>query len=92
MRIALGEAFQRDVTGLREDLRPAVFEAILALPEALGAPHRHAGLGVRKLHSSGIWEARVGLGLRIVFALEPGTLTLVRVGRHDEVKRFLRQL
>ena len=92
MKIALGEAFQRDVAGLAEDQRSAVFEAMLALPRVLGDPHAHAGLGVRKLHASGIWEARVGLGLRIVFALEPGTLTLVRAGRHEEVKRFLRQL
>jgi mRNA-degrading endonuclease YafQ of YafQ-DinJ toxin-antitoxin module len=65
---------------------------MLALPRALGGPHAHAGLGIRKLHASGIWEARVGLGLRLVFGLDPDRLTLVRVGRHDEIRRFLRQI
>ena len=92
MKVALGEGFQRDVRGLSESQRPAVFEAILALPRALGDPHLHAGLGMRKLHSSGVWEARVGLGLRVVFALETNLLTLVRVGSHDEIRRYLRQL
>lgn len=92
MKITLAEAFQRDVRALAGDQRLAVFESILGLPRAMGDVHVHSGLGLRKLHSSGIWEARVGLGLRMVFAQEPDRLTLVRVGTHDEVRRFLRRL
>jgi len=92
MRIALSERFQRDVRDLDPQERAAVFEALLALPGALGDPHTHAGLGIRKLHRSGIWEARVGLGLRFVFGLEPNLLSLVRVGSHDEIRRFLKAL
>ena len=92
MKLALRERFQLDLRALREEQRALVFETILALPGALGNPHRHAGLGIRKLHASGIWEARVGLGLRVMFSLEPGFLTLVRAGSHDEIRRFLREL
>jgi len=92
MRLALTESFQRDVGALAADQRAAVFEVILALPAALGEPHAHAGLGLRKLHASGIFEARVGLGLRLVFTFAAGTLTLVRVGRHDDIRRYLRSL
>ncbi len=92
MRIALSEGFQRDARRLDGPHRTAVFETILALPRGVGEPHLHAGLGMRKLHASGIWEARVGLGLRIVFTLETDLLTLVRVGSHDEIRRWLRQL
>lgn len=92
MRVALAEAFQRDVRALTEAQRLAVLEAMLSLPRGVGDPHLHAGLGIRKLHASGIWEARVGLGLRVVFGLETDLLTLVRVGTHDEIRRFLRQL
>ena len=92
MRVALAEGFQRDVRKLSEPQRLAVFDALLALPRALGDPHVHAGLGIRTLHASGIWEARAGLGLRIVFAVEPGLLTVVRVGSHDDIRRFLREL
>lgn len=92
MRVVLAEAFQKDVRGLSETHRSAVFDAMLSLPRALADPHSHAGLGVRKLHSSGIWEARVGLGLRVVFAVEKERVTFVRAGSHDDVRRFLRQL
>ena len=92
MRIALSERFPRDVRDLDPRERSAVFVALLALPAALGDPPTHAGLGIRKLHRSGIWEARVGLGLRLVFGLEPSVLTLVRVGSHEDVRRFLREL
>ncbi len=92
MRLALAEAFQRDVRALSEAHRLAVSDAMLALPRAVGDPHVHAGLGIRKLHASGIWEARVGLGLRLVFGLEADLITLVRVGSHEEIRRFLRQL
>lgn len=92
MRIAPGERFIRDVRKLRADERAAVFEVMLSLPAAFQAPHQHSGLGLRKLHESGIWEARLGLGLRMVFALAGGVATLDRLGTHDEVRRYLRSL
>ena len=92
MKVALTERFQRAVRGLDDRERAAVFEAMLALPRVVGDPHTHLGLGVRKLHTSGIWETRIGLGLRVVFALQPDLLTLVLVGSHEEVRRFLREL
>ena len=92
MRIALAERFQRDVRALTTTQRGAVFEVLLSLPRAIGDPHLHAGIGIRKLHQSGIWEARLGLGLRLVFVLEPDLLTLVRVGSHDEIRRYLKSL
>jgi len=52
----------------------------------------HSGLGIRKLHRSGIWEARLGLGLRLVFAVQKEVLTLVRVGTHQDIQRYLRTL
>ncbi len=92
MRVALTARFERDVTALSDQRRAALFDAVRALSTAVGAPHIHAGLGIRKIHRSGIWEARVGLGLRLVFTVEADTATLVRVGGHDEVRRYLRSL
>jgi hypothetical protein len=92
MRIVLTERFQRDPAALLDDQRTALFEAMLALPRAIGSFHLHQGLGIRKLHASGIGEARVGLGLRLLFALESDRLTLVRIVTHDDVRRFLREL
>jgi len=92
MNIALTERFQRDVRDLEEEQRAAVFEAILSLPRAIGESHLHSGLGIRKLHRSGIWEARLGLGLRLVFAIQKEVLTLVRVGTHQDIQQYLRSL
>ena len=92
MKVLLSARFQHDVRDLDPEQRLALFDVILSLPRAMGEPHRHAGLGIRKLHRSGIFEARVGLGLRLVFALQPELLALARVGSHEEVRRFLREL
>ena len=90
MRIELTERFQQDVEALGELERSAVFDAMLGLPKALGRPHLHSGLGLRKVHASGIWEVRVGLGLRLVIAIASRTATFVRAGTHDDVRRYLR--
>lgn len=92
MKLGLTERFQLDLKALDTTRRAAVLEALLALPRALGESHRHGGLGLRTLHRSGIWEARVGLGLRLVFTLGADLLTLVRVGTHPDVQRYLREL
>lgn len=92
MLVALTEGFQRDVLRLTTEQRGAVFETILILPRALGAAHTHSGLGLRKIHATGIFEVRIGLGLRLVFDLQRDTARLIRVGTHDEVRRFLRSL
>jgi mRNA-degrading endonuclease YafQ of YafQ-DinJ toxin-antitoxin module len=92
MRIALTERFQHDVRDLPQAQRAALFDVILALPRAVGEPHLHAGTGLRKIHASGVWEARVGLGLRLVFTFAGEMATLVRVGDHDEIRRYLRSL
>ena len=92
MRIALTERFQSDIRGLTDLERAAAFDVLIALPKAMGQPHLHAGVGVRKLHPSGIWEARCGLGLRLVFTLAKDLATFVRIGSHDEVKRYLKSL
>lgn len=92
MILELSEQFQEDLASLRAEDRSSLFEAILALPVAFRSPHRHSGLGLRKLHPTGIWEARVGLKLRLVFQLERNTAVLLRVGKHDKIARYLRRL
>lgn len=92
MRITLSERFQNDVHRLTDAAREQVFCVLLAIPEAFRDPARHTGLGLRKIHPSGIWEARIGLGLRLILALDRNEAILLRVADHDEVRRFLRSL
>lgn len=92
MHISLTDRFQREVRDLGPVERAALFEVILSLSAALGEVHRHAGLGLRKIHRSGVWEARVGLRTRLVFAVDEAGITLSTVGDHDDVRRWLRNL
>ena len=92
MRITLTERFQKDIPALPESSKAQVFSTILKIPVAVKDIHRHSGIGIRKIHPSGIFEARVGLGLRIVFGYDEDVLVLHRVGSHDDIQRYLRGL
>lgn len=92
MRLLLQETLLRDVRASDGESRAALFEVLLRLPQVLGDPHAHGGIGIRKVHPRGIWEARLGLGLRLVFGVEEDLLVVSRVGNHDEIRRYLRSL
>jgi mRNA-degrading endonuclease RelE of RelBE toxin-antitoxin system len=51
-------------------------------------PHQHSGTGLRRL-SNGFHEARLGLGMRIVFFMEPDAATIYLIGSHDDVSDFV---
>ena len=92
MHIILTDRFQRDLKSIPTDTLGTVLEMLLRLPSALIDLHRHAGLGVRKIHQSGIFEARVGLKLRIIIGVREGSMSIERLGTHDEVQRYLKSL
>ena len=63
---------------------------IRLLPQAMGKPHIHSGLSIRKL-SRVTFELRVGLRIRVLFARESGDLVLVFAGDHNEVRAWLKE-
>ncbi len=92
MKIFLTERFQKEIRALEKKDRSTCFELILKLPKFVGNAHQHSGAALRKIHSSGIWEARIGLSLRLVFTLKPDEVVFISVGSHDHVKKFLSSL
>ncbi len=92
MQITLTERFQKDVNSLSTEEKNQLFSILLKLPAAIKNIHLHQGIGLRKIHSSGIYEARIGLNLRIIFGLDKNTAILHRAGNHDEIKRYLKNL
>lgn len=92
MKITLTERFQKDVADLNDLAKSQVFSILLKLTGAVRDVHRHSGIGLRKIHASEIFEARIGLGLRIVFGYDKETLVLHRIGNHDEIQRYLKNL
>jgi hypothetical protein len=89
--IFLSERFRTIVREYPKPVRSEIGQAINRLHAALGQPHQHAGLGIRKLVKN-YFEMRIGLELRLVFRIEPATVTFTFAGTHDEVRRFLKGL
>jgi hypothetical protein len=92
MTISLHKHFVTQVQARPAEVRAEIFDAILELPDAFRNPGKHTGLGLRKLHRSGIWEIRVGLELRALLQLASDTVILRFLGTHDQVRHYLRNL
>lgn len=69
--------------------REAVFTAMMAAAEAWGQPHRHSGVGIRRLRR-GVFECRCGRDLRLIFLPAPQALVFDFAGNHDEVRAYLK--
>lgn len=63
--------------------------ALVELTEAFGQPHRHSGMGIRKLGDR-LFECRGNLALRFLFENRPEDLFVFFLGSHAEVQKLLR--
>jgi len=81
-------AFERRIKDLSDEHHGELVEIIKRVAECYGHPHKHLGLGIRKL--PGYLECRDSLDNRLVFEEEGDALVFVYYGTHDEVKRMLR--
>lgn len=92
MTISLDERFRRACLAADPADHAAIFAVLLTLEQALRDPHKHRGLGLRKVHPAGVWEVRIGLSRRALFVLRANEAVFLVLGTHEEVKRFLRGL
>jgi len=92
LKLSFANRFRRQCKAASSQDRAAVLKLILDLEIALSNPQEHTGLGLRKLHPAGFWEARAGLSLRAIFRLDKDEAIFVFFGNHDDVKRFLSSL
>ena len=88
MKTATLPAFRRCLRGLPDDRLLAVLEAIRAAEAAYGNPHRHAGIGLRRIGD--FLECRDALNRRLIFQRRGEVLEFHFYGTHDQVKAFLR--
>jgi hypothetical protein len=90
-RIELDPDLLAQLRDLSREERRVIGEAITEISCAMGRPHRHAGIGLRKLRGA-FSEGRAGLKLRLVFEiLNDGMLYFHLLGDHDEVRNFLKR-
>lgn len=74
--------FQSEARSLSRDQCAQLEEVLDRLAAAFGQPHRHTGLGIRRLQGN-YFEVRIGRDLRVVFTLEGRTAILRTIGNHD---------
>ena len=89
MKLTLKERFLRSCEGLSLEELGKLLRTLVDLRAAISDIHRHSGLLLRKL-SPRLWELRLGISRRAVFALEKDEALFLFLGTHDEVRRFLR--
>lgn len=89
IRVLLSERIQKTAGRLPADVREKASQAIAEVGRAFGDPHRHRGLGLRKLARRS-YEIRVHLQWRVVFIHDGKSLIAYDVMNHDEVSQWLK--
>ena len=87
----LSGSFLARVRAYPKETRGKIGLALQHLERDFGHPHRHQGLGIRKL-TGNLFEIRVGLDIRLVFQNRADCLLFVMAGNHAEVQKSLRGL
>ena len=90
LRIVADKSIRAALAKLAPEHQTRVLAALRQLPAAFGRPHAHAGLGVRQLRR-GMFEARVGLQIRVLFERDGDLLVVKALGTHDDIRRYLRE-
>jgi mRNA-degrading endonuclease YafQ of YafQ-DinJ toxin-antitoxin module len=83
--------FGADVRALPNDERREIEDILLRLAKTFGQPHLHGGLGIRRLKRD-YFECRVGRDLRVMFKLAGNVLIMTRLGNHEEVRNFIKNV
>ena len=89
IRILLSERIKKTAAKLPPEVREKASKVIADVAAAFGDPHRHRGLGLRKLARRS-YEIRVHLQWRVVFVHDGKVLVAYDVMNHDDVSLWLR--
>jgi mRNA-degrading endonuclease RelE of RelBE toxin-antitoxin system len=89
--IELDDDFRLKVKALSKEDRSIIGSTISDIQEAFGNPHVHSGIGVRKLRPR-LYEARTDLGQRLLFEDREECLFFFKLGNHDEIRKYLKNL
>ena len=89
IRVDVGPCLSRSARKLGDQIIAEVEDKLTRVSRHFGEPHRHSGLGLRKLGRRS-YEARVSRGLRIVLLREPDRLTAYDLMDHRQVTLWLK--
>lgn len=89
IRVDVGPRLIRTARRLGPEITAKAEEALSAIAEQFGDPHRHSGLGLRKLGQNS-YEIRICLQWRVLLIREPDRLTAYDIMDHDQMRAWLR--
>ena len=89
LRVVAEKSVRLTLAKLAPDEQAEALSVLRLLPAAFGRPHAHAGLGLRQLRR-GIYEARIGLRIRVLFERDGDLLVIKTLGDHAAIRRYLR--
>jgi hypothetical protein len=89
IRIIVAARLRKTLDEQPEAVRLKSEAALVAVSKAFGDPHRHRGLGIRKLARRS-YEIRVHLQWRIVLIHDGDSLVAFDLMNHDEITAWLR--
>ena len=88
--VVLTARFRRAYHRLHAADQEIADHALRQLAVHLKTRRASVGLGAKKL-GPGLYEARAGLALRLVYVEEGPQIVVALLGTHDDVRRFLKQ-
>jgi mRNA-degrading endonuclease RelE of RelBE toxin-antitoxin system len=80
--------FFRTWKDLTRAQKERILDLVIELPNLLKNPHRHSGVGLRRIHGSGFVEARIDLRWRLIMKIDSQEIVLFDVMNHDQVRRL----
>ena len=89
MHVEYLASYDRSFRHLPPPTQERTVKAIDALLDYFQTGQRPHGLGLKRLHRR-YWEIRVGLDTRVLVELGSNRLTVIFVGDHDDIRRWLR--
>ena len=89
IRVFLTPRIRKTAERLGPEVKAKAEQAMVDVAAAFGDPHRHRGLGLRKLARRS-YEVRIWLQWRIIFIHDGETLIAYDIMNHDEAARWLR--
>jgi hypothetical protein len=89
IRVLLSERIQKTAGSLPAEVRKKAAKALADVGRAFGDPHRHRGLGLRKLARRS-YEIRVHLQWRVVFIHDGKELIAYDIMNHADVALWLK--
>jgi hypothetical protein len=87
--LSLDPGVLKRLKGLEKPDRVECLLALVELADTFDQPHRHSGIGIRKLGDR-LFECRGNLALRFLFENRSQDLFVFFLGDHTEVQKLLR--